>query len=158
MDGSLHVFRTVVVNYQIICTVDFRKLTDWLFYVMWELWIDSVTEHAVDGIPDHFYTCPYDYKWNDNSQNTFKGYMVEYWNESCNQCCKWKYSVKECIASGCDKSLWVYVFSNVFNIFSKDELDYNGNGNDDEWNCCIACNVRIEYFWPGLCKCGYSSP
>ena len=130
--GGYLLFGAVIVDDEVVCTVDAFFAADEALDLLGEFVIIFLAEQVADGVLQHFKARFDDENGNQNADVGFKRESCENEDECRGENGKGEDGVKESIGAGCDERTGIHAFALRFHVTPEDYFHDHGDGDDDK--------------------------
>ena len=130
--GSEFLFRAVIVDDEVVCSVDAFFAADEALDLLGEFVVILLAEQVADGVLQHF-KAGFDNKYgNQNADVSFERESRENENECRGENGKGEDGVEERVGTGGDERTGIHAFALRFHVTSEDNFYDNSDGDNDE--------------------------
>ena len=132
MYGGEFLFGAVIVDDEVVCTVDAFFAADECFDLLGQFVVVLPAEQVADGVFQHFKTGLDNEDGNQYADIGFERETRENEDESRGENGKGEDGVKECVGAGGDERTGIHAFALCFDVTPEDDFNDNSDGDDDE--------------------------
>ena len=132
MYGGEFLFGAVIVDDEIVCSVDAFFAADEFLDLLGEFVVVLFAEQVAHGVFQHFKAGFDNEDGNEDADVGFERESCENEDECRGENGKGENGVKECVGAGGDERTGIHAFALCFDVTSEDDFHDNSDGDNDE--------------------------
>ena len=145
--GGEFLFRTVIVNDEVVCAVDAFFAADEALDLLGEFVVIFLAEQVAHGVLQHFKARFDDENGNQNADVGFERESCENEDECRGENGKGEDGVKERVGTGGDERTGIYAFSLRFHVTTEDNFYDHCDGDDNQRNGGVVGIFGVDDFF-----------